>query len=200
MTRWNFFTNGSEVVEAFKDRAEGRTSLCFLFSYTRLSKLMTAVLITGPSTGGIGAETALSLAIGKPSLLILTGRTEAKISPIIKEIHAKHPSVIVEFVPMDLSSLASVRNAATKINALAKRIDILILNAAVMLCPFKLTEDGVEMHFGTNYLGHFLLTNLVRGAVLNAGEGARIVCLSSSAHNSGRVRFEDVNFQARERL
>lgn len=103
----------------------------------------------------------------------------------------------VKFVPMDLSSLASVRRAAALVNDLTDTIDIVILNAAVMVCPFGVTEDGVETQFGTNYLGHFLLANLLRSAVLNSGKGARVVCLSSSAHNSGAVRFDDVNFQVR---
>lgn len=103
-------------------------------------------------------------------------------------------------MPMDLSSLASVRKAAAQINGLTEKVDIVILNAAVMVCPYSLTEDGVETQFGTNYLGHFLLTNLLRSAILNAGKGARVVCVSSSAHSSGAVRFDDVNFQVRSSL
>lgn len=64
-----------------------------------------------------------------------------------------------------------------------------------MVCPYAKSVDGVELQFATNYLGHFLLTNLLIGKVLEAGPGARVVNVSSSAHRSGVIRFDDVNFE-----
>lgn len=63
-----------------------------------------------------------------------------------------------------------------------------------MVCPYAKSVDGIETQFATNYVGHFLLTNLLIGKILKA-EGARVVNVSSSAHRSGVVRFDDVNFE-----
>ena len=156
-------------------------------------------MITGPGVGGIGAETALSLAAGGPSHLILAGRTESKITPVLNTIKSTYPSVSVAFVALDLASQASVRSAAATINSLVDRVDILINNGAVMICPYSKSEDGVEMQFATNYVGHFLLTNLLVERLLNA-ERPRVVNVSSSAHSMGRIRWDDVNFEVRERL
>lgn len=153
------------------------------------------VVITGPSQGGIGAETAISIAAGLPSLLVLTGRSESKIAPVINTIASKYPSVSVKYVQLDLSSQKSVRKSATEINSIVKEIDILICNAAIMACPFEKSEDGVEMQFATNYLGHFLLTNLLIEKILKAKKGMRIVNVSSWGHAFELVRFDDINFQ-----
>jgi NAD(P)-dependent dehydrogenase (short-subunit alcohol dehydrogenase family) len=197
MTRWEFTSTGDEVVEAFKDRVKGKTSGSI---YTSMSKLhrptfSSPVVITGPGADGIGAETAISIAAGSPSLIVLAGRTESKITPVISEIQAKHPSVSIKFVSLDLSSQASVRAAAATINSLIDKIDILVNNGAIMVCPYAKSVDGIELQFATNYLGHFLLTNLLIEKVLKAGPGARVVNVSSSAHRSGVIRFHDVNFE-----
>ena len=57
--------------------------------------------------------------------------------------------------------------------------------------------DGIELQFATNYVGHFLLTNLLIEKILKAGPGGRVVNVSSSAHRSGVIRFDDVNFEVR---
>lgn len=155
------------------------------------------VLITGPSQGGLGAETAFSLAAASPALIILAGRSLSKIQPVIDEIKSLHPTVATRFISLDLGSQVSVRESAVIINASVEKIDYLINNAAIMSCPFSKTVDGIESQFGTNHIGHFLLTNLILGKILAAGEGARIVNVSSSAHNQSDVRFDDWNFEVR---
>lgn len=157
---------------------------------------MVTVLITGPSQGGIGAETAISLAAGSPFLLLLTGRNLPKIEPVIKEISSKYPNVKVEFVQLDLSSQKSVREGVKHIEDLLGKdgnIDILINNAAIMACPYEKSADGIESQFATNHIGGFLLTNLLRERL--KGKGTRVVNVSSTAHRWSGVRFEDVNFQ-----
>lgn len=140
--------------------------------------LIQSVLITGPSQSGIGAQVALSLATASPQLLILAGRSPEKIAPVIDEIKSINPNVQVKFVELDHFSNASVRQAVKQIKALAQTIDILINNAGVMATrKFLLTEDRVESQFAANYLGPFLLTNLLLkegvvragGVVLNVG-------------------------------
>jgi NAD(P)-dependent dehydrogenase (short-subunit alcohol dehydrogenase family) len=151
-------------------------------------------VITGPSQGGLGAETAISLAKASPALLILAGRSESKAIPVINQIAESSPDVKVKFITLDLGSQKSVRNAAAQINALAAKIDLLINNAAIMACPYAKTDDGIESQFATNHIGHFLLTKLLMEKILVAGTGSRIVNVSSSAIR-GTIRFDDYNFQ-----
>ena len=152
------------------------------------------VLVTGPSVGGIGAETALSLAAGSPACIILAGRSLPKIQPLIHRISGAFPDVETHFVSLDLSSLRAIRDAAADISQRVKSIDILINNAAIMACPFAKTVDGIESQFGTNYVGHFLLTNMIMNRLIG-GQGARIVNVSSSAHQMADVELDDWNFE-----
>lgn len=137
-------------------------------------------MITGPTPGGIGAETALCLAKAKPKHLILAGRSLQKIQPLLDEINQASPSVKATFVQLDLGSQASVRKAAQDvgISLSGDKIDAVILNAAIMGCPWGLTADGIESQFGTNHLGHFLFCNLLLKQNLVR---SRIVVVGSSA-------------------
>jgi NAD(P)-dependent dehydrogenase (short-subunit alcohol dehydrogenase family) len=132
-------------------------------------------------------------------MLILAGRSESKIAPVIARIAESSPDVRVKFVTLDLGSLKSVRKAVAEINEITTKIHLLINNAAIMACPYAKTEDGIESQFGTNHIGHFLLTNLLMDKILAAGAGARIVNVSSSAIR-GTIRYDDYNFQVRPLL
>ena len=165
------------------------------YLYPKLRRLNDLVLITGPSDGGLGAEAARTLAIASPKLIVLAGRSIAKIKPVADQIESAHPDVATKYVPLDLGSQASVREAAASINASVEKIDVVINNAAIMACPFAKTVDGIESQFGTNYVGHFLLTNLLMEKILAAGSGSRIVNVSSSGHRMADVRLDDWNFE-----
>ncbi len=89
-------------------------------------------MITGPSEGGVGAQTAISIAAGKPKLLILAGRDRSKVQPVIEQIAKSSPDVAVTFVSLDLASQASVREAVKKVSSQIQRLDILINNAGSM--------------------------------------------------------------------
>lgn len=195
MTQWKWESTGDEVVEAFKERVKGKTSM-WINNRNEGPALTPTVVLTGPSAGGIGAETAVTLAKGSPALIILAGRSESKIDPVIARISENSPDVKVKFVRLDLGSLKSVREAGVEINSLVTKIDILINNAAIMACPYAKTEDGIESQFGTNHIGHFLLTKLLIDKILVAGAGARIINVSSSAINAP-IRYDDYNFQVR---
>lgn len=94
---------------------------------------------------------------------------------------------------LDLASLQSVRDFATLILQRECRIDILINNAGIMMCPKNFTVDGFELQFGTNHLGHFLLTMLLLPRILNSTP-ARIVNVSSLAHRlAGRLDWDNLN-------
>ena len=97
---------------------------------------------------------------------------------------------------IDLASLESVRKFADKVLNSEPRLDILINNAGVMVCPYQKTKEGFEMQFGTNRLGHFLLTILLLDR-LKRSQPSRIVIVSSSAHGmgSGKINFQDINYE-----
>lgn len=108
----------------------------------------------------------------------------------------------VEIMELDLASLASVRRFAEAFLAKYDRLDGLVNNAGVMYPPKGKTEDGFETQFGINYLGHFLLTELLLDT-LKASAPSRIVCVSSVAHAGmrgvyGEINFDDLNFDRRE--
>jgi NAD(P)-dependent dehydrogenase (short-subunit alcohol dehydrogenase family) len=194
MSSWSWSSTGDQVVHEFAERIKGRT--CKRHRLAR-RRLLTSepVLITGPSDGGIGAETALCLASKSPSTIILAGRDRAKIEPVIQKIAGINSNVKATFVPLDLSDQASIRAAAVEINGQFDRIDVLINNAAIMACPYSTTKDGFEVQFGTNFLGPLLFTSLLLPKLRSAGPGARIVNVSSSAHRFEGIRFDDLDFK-----
>jgi len=99
-------------------------------------------------------------------------------------------------VQCDLGSYTSIRAAAKTVLSLVSKIHVLINNAGVMApAEYRTTAEGVEVQFGSNHVGHFLLTNLLMpGLEAAAGEGARVVNLSSMGWGLGEVRFDDYNF------
>jgi NAD(P)-dependent dehydrogenase (short-subunit alcohol dehydrogenase family) len=102
---------------------------------------------------------------------------------------------------LDLGSLASVRRFASDFKAGHARLDGLVNNAGVMSTPQGRTQDGIETQFGTNYVGHFLLTELLLDT-LKASAPSRVVCVSSVAHvgirkEVGEIRLDDLNFEKR---
>jgi NAD(P)-dependent dehydrogenase (short-subunit alcohol dehydrogenase family) len=151
-----------------------------------------AVLITGVSPGGLGAEAAFSIAAQKPGLIILASRDVSKIAETAAAIEERHPGTPTRILKLDLASFAAIREAAKEVNAYTENIDVLINNAAVMACPYATTADGFEMQFGTNHLGHFLFTVLILGK-LTKGTG-RVVNVSSIGHRRSPIRFGDFNF------
>ncbi len=198
MSSFGFGTTGKEVVDRFVTAVAGRTCMLFLSQspqYGLFGYLHQTVVITGPSVNGVGATTAISLAHGRPARLILAGRSEARIQPVITEIQAISPGTKVDYVKLDLGSLISVRDAASVIDSLTHSIDVLINNAGIMAVKdYTQTPDGIELQFGTNYLGHFLLTNLLLPKLVAAGKGARIVNVSSNAYHLSPMRFDDYDF------
>ncbi|RDW77228.1 hypothetical protein BP6252_05281 [Coleophoma cylindrospora] len=179
MAQYGFKTTGKTIVLDFPAQVKDR-----IFA------------ITGPSAGGIGAETAISLAHGAPSQILLLGRTLSKIQPTIDAIHSIDSTITTRFIPVDLSSLTSVRATAKDIleDESIPRIDVLFNNAAIMACPYSLTVDGFESQFATNHLSHFLLTSLLFPKILAAGPAARIVNVSSQGHGFSPIHFDNPNY------
>jgi NAD(P)-dependent dehydrogenase (short-subunit alcohol dehydrogenase family) len=152
-------------------------------------------VITGASSG-LGRESARALA-SCGARVILAARNGEALSKTHDLILAELPQAQTSLVALDLTSLASIRRAAAAIADEAAVIDVLMNNAGVMFTPFGHTEDGFEMQFGTNHLGHFELTRLLQPQ-LQAADGARIVNLSSEGHRLGDVDLTDPNWEKRE--
>ncbi|MSX94422.1 MAG: SDR family NAD(P)-dependent oxidoreductase, partial [Actinobacteria bacterium] len=151
-------------------------------------------LVTG-SSGGIGLETAREFA-GVGATVVLANRDAAKSAAAADEIRSSVPGAQVETIALDLASLASVREFAATVGAAHPKIHLLVNNAGVMATPHGRTADDHELQFGTNHLGHFLLTNLLMPNLL-AGAPARIVNLSSSAHDIAGIDFDDPDYRTR---
>lgn len=141
-------------------------------------------MITGSSENSIGAEAAKALATaGSPARLYLLARTESKVAPVISAIKAVNHNVDVRFIPIDFMDYSSIRRAASHLVSLTPEIDILMNFAGIFIRPgYVQSKHGVERHFATNQVGHFLLTNLLMPTILAAGKDARIVQLSSLGH------------------
>jgi NAD(P)-dependent dehydrogenase (short-subunit alcohol dehydrogenase family) len=153
------------------------------------------VLVTG-ATAGLGIETSRALAAAGATVVML-GRNQAVLEQEAEALRGLSLPGQIATLSIDLASLDSVREAADAILESYPRIDILINNAGVMACPLMRTTDGFEMQFGTNHLGHFLLTCLITPALL-AGAPARIINLSSSGHKFSDVNLDDPNYEQRD--
>ncbi|KAJ8289109.1 hypothetical protein COCON_G00017680 [Conger conger] len=147
------------------------------------------VLITGANTG-IGKETACDLA-ARGARVIMACRNVEKGEEAAFEIRSKVSGAQVEVRELDLADTCSIRAFAQRFLKEVNHLHILINNAGVMMCPYTKTTDGFEMQIGVNHLGHFLLTNLLIG-LLKRSAPARIVVVSSLAHNFGWIRFHDL--------
>lgn len=154
------------------------------------------VVITG-GNAGIGKATAIALA-KKGARIVITSRSETKAKAAVSEIQTASSNNSVEFILVDLSSQESVRKAAEQLKSKCPKIDVLINNAGCYVSELQLNADGIEMQFGTNHLGHFLLTNLLIENIKSAGK-ARIINLASIAHKSTReLDLNDINYQNQE--
>ncbi|KAL1131451.1 hypothetical protein AAG570_011068 [Ranatra chinensis] len=151
-------------------------------------------IITGANTG-IGKVTARDF-LTRGARVILACRDTAKAEEACREIqeaevNAKGGSLVVKH--LDLSSFASVRIFADEILEEEQALHLLVNNAGVMMCPKMLTEDGYELHFATNHLGHFLLTLKLLPLLVKSAP-SRVVNVSSMAHIlANSMKFDDIN-------
>jgi NAD(P)-dependent dehydrogenase (short-subunit alcohol dehydrogenase family) len=153
------------------------------------SQLGKTAVVTG-ATGGLGYEAALALAKAGAEV-ILTGRDDRKGQSAVEKISGEVVGARPQYERLDLASLASVADFSQRITA-RPSLDLLINNAGVMALPRRqTTADGFEMQFGTNHLGHFALTARLMPLLRRAG-GSRVVSVSSLAHRTGMIDFNDL--------
>lgn len=150
-------------------------------------------VITGANTG-LGYETAAALA-AKGARVVLAIRNLDKGKEAANRIEQATPGAKVELQELDLASLASIHAAAEQLKANHDGIDLLINNAGLMYPPKSTTEDGFEMQFGTNHLGHFALTGLLFDRLISV-PGSRVVTVSSIGHRiNAAIHFDDLQWQ-----
>jgi NAD(P)-dependent dehydrogenase (short-subunit alcohol dehydrogenase family) len=138
-------------------------------------------VVTGASAG-IGLETAKALA-ASGAQVVLAVRNQAK-----GEAAAETMSGDVEVRQLDVADLSSVRAFAADLGP----VDVLINNAGVLGLPYGLSPDGIELHFATNHLGHFALTNLLLPQLTD-----RVVVVGSRSHHSGDLDLDDLDWRQR---
>lgn len=181
MPAFDLKTTSEEVVAAFGPQVKGKT-----------------FVLTGGATGSLGGHTAISLALREPAHIIIASRTEEKVKGVLAEIAVIDSSVRTTFVQIDLTDRDSVRSAAEQIRAVAPKIDVLINNAGIMAVQeYKTDKHGVELQLSANYLGHFLLTNLLLPNLVATGSG-RVINVVSLGYRTSPFRFNDWNFSGGE--
>lgn len=205
-SEFNEKTEASQVAKAFAGEVKGKT-----------------ILITGGNRGGLGFATAQALvsstlgyeslttkadqtirqASHSPATLIIASRTLSKIQECIDDLNKNHSDVQYRALELDLSSQQAVRKAAAEVISWSDipTIDIVINNAAVMGIPDRqLTPEGIELHFATNYIGHFLFTNLIMSKLIEASAkspkcATRIVNVTTLSPTMSTMRWSDPTFE-----
>lgn len=145
-------------------------------------------IVTG-GYSGIGLETVRALA-GHGVKVLVPVRSPAKAEKALSDIAGD-----VTMAAMDLGDLASVQRFADQVNSDWSSLDLLINNAGVMACPETRIGDRWEMQFAVNHIGHFALTQGLRG-LLQKSPAARVVALSSTGHKLSPIRWDDPFFTA----
>ena len=151
-------------------------------------------VVTG-GTSGIGRAIATGLAREGATVVLIArdaGRAEAALGHIRQSV----PGASVEWVTGDLASLATLRSAVDEIVRRHAAVHLLVGSAGVFLRERGDTVDGVERTFQVNYLGHFLLTQLL-GDALRKGAPSRVV-LVASRYGNAKIDFNDLMLQRRK--
>lgn len=154
-----------------------------------------ACVITGANSG-IGKTTAEGLA-RKGARVVIVCRDETRGKTALADVRNAVPGGDITLKLADLASFDAIRNLAHDLHNDLDRLDVLINNAAIVPATRQETHDGIEMQFGVNHLGPFLLTHLLLD-MLQASAPARIVNVASTVHYSGTIDFNDPEFKTRK--
>jgi NAD(P)-dependent dehydrogenase (short-subunit alcohol dehydrogenase family) len=152
------------------------------------------VLITG-ATKGIGRVTALELA-KKGAKIVLVGRNPFRVRQIVEQIKEVSGNPAVDGLDADLSSMAEVRQLAQEFRQKYPHLHVLVNNAGGIFANRTLTADGYEHTFALNHLAYFLLSNLLLDQII-ASAPARIINVSSRAHEGAKMDFDDLQNEQR---
>jgi NAD(P)-dependent dehydrogenase (short-subunit alcohol dehydrogenase family) len=146
-------------------------------------------MVTGAASG-IGAITAQALA-RQGAAVVLVDRDAEKGTVTVNQIKQQTSNSAVEFMCADLSAQEEIHQLVQQFRSHYQRPDVLVNNAGAMFAQRQETVDGIEMTFALNYLGYFLLTNLLLDTI-KASAPARIVNVSSRSHARAQINFDDL--------
>lgn len=161
------------------------------------------ILVTGGNVG-LGKQCVLDFSRHNPSQIWLAARNLDRAEAAAHEIKQQVPDAPIKLLELDLTSFESVKKAVKIFYSESDRLDILMLNAGIMATPPGLTTDGYEIQFGTNHMGHALLTKLLlpvldKTAKSSGNADVRIVSLSSQGHEyapKGGIQFDTLKTPA----
>lgn len=157
------------------------------------------IIVTGAASG-IGAQTALALA-GAGAHVVMAVRDQIAAGAIAGPANSRFGAARMRVAKLDLSDRKSIASFAAAELERGEAVHVLINNAGVMACPLQRTADGFEMQFGTNHLGHFLLTAmlapLLETAAAERGRPSRVVSLSSIGHRRSPIAWDDIQYETR---
>lgn len=150
------------------------------------------VLVTG-ATNGIGFYAARELArMGARTIIV--SRSAEKCAVSVAQIIKETANQQVEYIAADLSNKAGVKSVAESFKNNHVRLDVLLNNAGAMFMSRQESADGIEMTMALNHLSYFYLTHLLKD-VLMANESARVVNVSSAAHQGAKINFDDIQYK-----
>ncbi|XP_067099303.1 retinol dehydrogenase 14-like [Osmerus mordax] len=164
-----------------------------LVRYCTIKMMQGKTIIVTGANSGIGKATTIDL-LKRHGRVIMACRDVKRAEDAARDIRMETGQDTGELVIqyLDLASLTSVHRFCENIIKEESRIDVLINNAGIYQCPYSKTEDGFEMQFGVNHLGHFLLTHLLKDLLIKSAP-SRIIVVSSKLYKYGQINFEDLN-------
>ncbi|TKS82758.1 Retinol dehydrogenase 13 [Collichthys lucidus] len=183
------FVAGTQVVMGVFDFVAGAQVVMGVFDFVTGAQVVMGVfdLVAGPRV----VMGVFDLVAG--ARVVMACRDLTRAEQAAEQIRQSTGNGNVAIRHLDLASLYSVRQFAKDFLDSEDRLDVLINNAGVMMCPKSLTEDGFETQLAVNHLGHFLLTNLLLPK-LKSSAPSRVVTVSSIAHRGGHIDFDDLFF------
>jgi NAD(P)-dependent dehydrogenase (short-subunit alcohol dehydrogenase family) len=157
-------------------------------SYGELIVMIGKICLVTGATNGLGKVTALALA-RTGATVVGVGRTREEIEAAKAEMGDSAASLV--FLQADLSSQAQIRHLVSEFKSQYERLHVLINDAGALFSSYRESVDGIEMTFALNHLGYFLLTNLLLD-MIRASVPARIINVSSTAHEGNTIDFDDL--------
>lgn len=145
-------------------------------------------LVTG-ANDGLGFHVTGALA-GRGARVLMACRNQDKADRARRDLLNVNPKALLDIVPLDLGDLSSVRACADAVADRTSTLDILVCNGGIMAVPFGLTRDGLELHMGVNYYGHFALVAHLM-PLIRRTPGARVITVTSLAEKFGRLKLDD---------
>lgn len=152
------------------------------------------MLVTGASSG-IGLAATIELAKTK-AIVVMLCRDAGRGAQALRKARQQSGNERIFLMLADLGDLPTLQRFCRDFLLRYSRLDVLLLNAGVIVPDRRETRQGLELQFGVNHVGHFLLTKLLSER-LRQTKGARVVVVSSGAHKVGRIHFDDVNLESR---